>query len=204
MMPECSNGHDNPVSWEVCGYCGAPVSGEDEVAERAEWDRLKWTVAGIVVFTATVLVCGIITLAVLGSQKTGSPPSASTDALQQWATESSDAVTELEQSLDDAQQALDAEDRGGLQTACDAMHQAAAVTVPAHLPTPDAELTSELTAAAQDGHDAAHMCLAAMAGSVNSYNGEFLTAVDAAIHNVALAQRRIKQVLAIPGGRPAA
>lgn len=56
-------------------------------------------------------------------------------------------------------------------------------------------MTSELRASIDDAHAAAHMCLAAMAGSVNSYDGEFVSLVEEAARNVAAAQLRIRRAL---------
>ena len=67
--------------------------------------------------------------------------------------------------------------------------------LPAHLPTPDPDLTGELTAATADAHAAAHMCLAVLAGSVNSYDGEFVADVDQANKHLTAAQELINKAL---------
>ncbi|STZ42023.1 acetyl-CoA synthetase [Mycolicibacterium gilvum] len=60
----------------------------------------------------------------------------------------------------------------------------------AHLPAPDADLTAELEAVAADAHDAAHMCLAVLEQSLNSYDAEFTTRVDQA-------DRHLKEAVAV-------
>jgi hypothetical protein len=64
-------------------------------------------------------------------------------------------------------------DEAVLQKSCQDMHDAGAVDLRAHLPAPDADVTAEIDAAINDAHEASHMCLAAISGSLNSYAGEF-------------------------------
>lgn len=78
------------------------------------------------------------------------------------------------------------------------MHDAAGVDLPAHLPTPNPDLTSELTAATADANAAAHMCLSAVAGSVNNYHGEFAADVDQADKHLTKAQELINKALTHP------
>ena len=78
------------------------------------------------------------------------------------------------------------------------MEDAAGVDLPAHLPTPDPDLTSELAAATADAHAAAHMCLSAAAGSVNNYHGEFAADVDQADKHLTAAQELINKALTHP------
>lgn len=85
------------------------------------------------------------------------------------------------------------QDAETLQKACQQLHDAAGVHVPARLPTPDPQLTSELQAAAQDAHEASHMCLAAAAGSMNSYRGEFAADIAQADKHLAAAQEIVDQ-----------
>ena len=78
------------------------------------------------------------------------------------------------------------------------MEDAAGVDLPAHLPTPDPDLTSELAAATADAHAAAHMCLSAVAGSVNNYHGEFPADVGQADKHLTKAQKLINEALSYP------
>ncbi|WP_050899760.1 hypothetical protein [Mycolicibacterium rhodesiae] len=100
----------------------------------------------------------------------------------------------LQDSLDDAQRALIDADRTAMQHACQQMHDAAAVDLPAHLPAPAHELTSELTAAVTDAHDASHMCMSVLEGSSNSYDGEFPVNLKQAEKHLAAAEELILQV----------
>ena len=109
-----------------------------------------------------VIVGAAVALAVTkGSEQSSSsaPTSDSAAAIQEWWSGANEHFTELQNALDDSQRALDRLDRPGLEAACQRMHDAAGVDLPAHLPTPDPDLTSELTAATADAHAAAHMCL---------------------------------------------
>lgn len=194
-MAECPEGHPNPAGWEFCNECGAPIDAVAEL-ERRYWDRTKWTIAGILV--AVAVIGGAITLAVVsndGHSDSSGPPTSDESAVEEWVLVAGVHVTELENALDDTQGAMENFDRRGLQTACEDLHEVAAVDLPAHLPSPDPDLTSELSAATEDAQAAAHMCLAAMAGSANSYSGEFVTLVDEATRNVAAAQLRIRRAL---------
>jgi hypothetical protein len=86
-------------------------------------------------------------------------------------------------------------DRTAMQRACQQMHDAAAVDLQAHLPAPTQELTSELTAAATDAHDASHMCMSVLEGSMNSYDGEFPVDVKQAEKHLAAAEELISQAI---------
>ena len=154
--------------------------------------------AAIGVLVAIAVIGGGILLAVTLDEKRSAgsnPPSADQSAIGEWAAGAGAHVTEMENVLEDTQNALDSFDRRGLQTACENLHEVAGVDLPAHLPSPDPDLTSELTAATEDAHEAAHMCLATMAGSTNNTSTEFVTHVDEAVRNVAAAQLRIKRAL---------
>ena len=75
------------------------------------------------------------------------------------------------------------------------MHDTAGVELQAHIPTPDPELTSELRAAAEDAHAAAHMCLSVMAGSINNYRGEFPADLDQAEKHLMAAHEIVNEAL---------
>jgi hypothetical protein len=147
-----------------------------------------------------VIVGAAVTLAVTGSDRTGSPGPTTdgTTAIQQWWSGAHKHFTELQSALDDSQRALERLDGPALEAACQRMEDAAGVDLPAHLPTPDPDLTSELAAATADAHAAAHMCLSAAAGSVNNYHGEFAADVDQADKHLTAAQELINKALTYP------
>jgi hypothetical protein len=147
-----------------------------------------------------VIVGAAVTLAVTGSDRTGSPAPTTdgTTAIQQWWSGAHKHFTELQSALDDSQRALERLDGPALEAACQRMEDAAGVDLPAHLPTPDPDLTSELAAATADAHAAAHMCLSAAAGSVNNYHGEFAADVDQADKHLTAAQELINKALTYP------
>ena len=66
----------------------------------------------------------------------------------------------------------------------------------AHLPAPNPDLTSELRAAIEDAHGAAHLCLSVAAGSMNNYDSEFIANVDQAGRHMQAAQDMINKTLA--------
>ena len=103
--------------------------------------------------------------------------------------------TDLQQSLADAQRALATVDRSAMDEACQQMHDTAAVDLRAHLPAPNPELTSELEAATEDAHAAAHMCLSVLARSTNSYDGEFPVDVEQAEKHLLAAQELVREAL---------
>ncbi|GAB3221556.1 zinc ribbon domain-containing protein [Mycolicibacterium hippocampi] len=194
-MAECPAGHPNPAGWEFCSECGAPIDAAADEVERRYWIRTRWALVGI---ATLVVICGAVAIASVGYERrsgTVMPPPSGETAFEDWVSVAGSHVKELETVLDDTQRALESFDRRGLQTACEDLHEVSAVDLPAHLPTPDPDLTSELRASIDDAHAAAHMCLAAMAGSVNSYDGEFVSLVEEAARNVAAAQLRIRRAL---------
>lgn len=199
-MVNCPHGHPNPAHYEFCGECGAPIDTVAEALEAGKWYRTKWAVVGAGVLAIVVIVGAAVTIAVTRTERTGTPAPTidGTAAIQEWWSGAHKHFTELESALEDSQRALDRMDDAGLESACQRMHDAAGVDLPAHLPTPDPDLTSELTAATADAHAAAHMCLAAIAGSENNYHGEFPADVDQAEKHLSKAQELINKALTHP------
>lgn len=100
--------------------------------------------------------------------------------MQQWWSGAREHFTELQGAVKDSRAALKRQDEPALERSCQQMHDAGVVDLRAHLPSPDPDLTAELDAAITDAHDAAHMCFAAMSGSLNNYFGEFGSDLDQA------------------------
>ncbi|MGV0596719.1 hypothetical protein [Mycolicibacterium porcinum] len=196
-MPTCPNGHSNPAHWEFCNECGAPIDEPEDASPATLWPesmRKGWLVAGAV----AVLLAGIGVGATVFAGGNSDQPSASRDqaaasAVARWWAQSHDDVSGFRAALHDLQQAISMQDAGVLQKACQQLHDAAGIRIPARLPSPDSELTSELQAAAQDAHEASHMCLAAAAGSMNSYRGEFTADIAQADKHLAAAQEIVDQ-----------
>ena len=196
-MVTCPEGHTNPPNYEFCGECGAPIDTAAEELETRRWFRTKWAIVGAGVLAILVIVGAAVALTVTkGSEQSSSAPTSdSAAAIQEWWSGANEHFTELQNALDDSQRALDRVDRPGFEAACQRIEEAAGAALPAHLPTPDPDLTSELTAATADAHAAAHMCLAVLAGSVNSYDGEFVAHVDQANKHLTAAQELINKAL---------
>ncbi|MCV7204310.1 hypothetical protein H7J71_20070 [Mycolicibacterium peregrinum] len=196
-MPTCPNGHSNPAHWEFCNECGAPIDEPEDDSPAKFWPgsrRKGWLVAGAV----AVLLAGIGVGASVFAGGAGDQPSprrdqAAASAVAQWWAQSHDDVSGFRAALHDSQQAIALQDAGALLKACQQLHDTAGVRIPARLPSPDSELTSELQAAAQDAHEASHMCLAAAAGSMNSYRGEFAADIAQADKHLAAAQEIVDQ-----------
>jgi len=197
-MVTCPEGHPNPSHWEFCGECGAPIDQAAEELDARGWYRVKWAVVGAAVLAVLVIAAAAVALAVTrdNDQSSSSAPTpVGAVAIREWWSAAHEPFTELQESLDDAQHALDRLDGPAVEAACQQMHDSADVELQAHLPTPDADLTSELRAATADAHTAAHMCLAVGAGSMNEYGGEFTVNVLEAENHLAAAQELINKVL---------
>lgn len=192
-MVTCVHGHHNPVGWQLCGECGEPLEEETVVDSR---DRTRWALVGAGAIAALVILGSIIGFVITGGEQAAAPETATADqAILEWWSKARDPFADLQQSLADAQRALATADRSAMEDACQQMHDAANVELQAHLPTPSPEVTSELEAATVDAHDAAHMCLSVLAGSMNSYDGEFPVDLDQAEKHLVAAQELIRQSL---------
>jgi hypothetical protein len=169
--------------------------GSGGIKARA-WYRTKWAIVGASILAVLVISTAAVTFVVSGaSEQAGSsaPTPTHTEAIREWW--SGAPITELQKSLDESQRALARSDGPTLEDACQQMHDIADVELQAHMATSDTELTSELRAATADAHAAAHMCLAAVAGTMNSYGGEFTANVDHAKKHLIAAQELVNEAL---------
>ncbi|MDH6194027.1 gas vesicle protein [Mycobacterium frederiksbergense] len=198
-MSACPNGHRNPAHWEFCNECGEPIddSEQSRPATARQRIRRKGLLVGGGVVLAVVGAAAVVLIA-QNSDRASSQPHSVT-AMADWWADSHQDVAEFRAALLDTEQAIQTQDTGVLHQVCQQLHDTAGVHIPARLPTPDAQLTSELQAAARDAHDASHMCLAAVAGSMNSYRGEFAADIDQADKHLAAAQKIIDH--AVPEDR---
>ncbi|MGZ5380214.1 MAG: hypothetical protein ACXWD8_20280 [Mycobacterium sp.] len=195
-MVKCPQGHANPVGWQLCGECGNPIEATPDHSRDA-WYRAKWAIAGASVLAAIAVSSAAIAF-VSDDQQAGpsAPGSAGQGSILEWWSQAREPVTDLQKSLADAQHALATVDRSAMDDACRQMHDTAAVDLRSHLPAPNPELTRELEAATEDAHAAAHMCLSVLAGSTNSYNGEFPVDIDQAEKHLLAAQQLVRHTLA--------
>ncbi|MBY0286266.1 MAG: hypothetical protein K2X52_03850 [Mycobacteriaceae bacterium] len=196
-MVECPQGHQNPAGWQLCGECGSSIEATPEPA-RDVWYRAKWAIVGASVLAVVALSSAIVTLTVTGGDgqaDRSAPESADPTTILEWWAQAREPFTDLQNSLADAQHALVNVDRSAMDDACRQMHDTAAVDLPVHLPAPRPELTSELEAATEDAHAAAHMCLSVLARSTNSYDGEFPVDVEQADKHLLAAQELVRKAL---------
>jgi hypothetical protein len=181
-MPTCPNGHRNPRNQQLCEECDAlimPASPKRSLSDRAWWVIISASVAAVVL----AAVLGVVVTHRAEPETFSAPTTAETTAMQQWWSAAHEHFDELQGAVDDSRAALERQDEAVLQKSCQDMHDAGAVDLRAHLPAPDPDLNAELDAAINDAHDAAHMCLAALNGSLNNYAGEFVSNLDqAAMH----------------------
>ena len=194
-MATCPNGHRNPARWEFCNECGEPIDDSGK-----PW-ALAWRRSGTRVLLAVgcaALVTGVgaaVLIARNGEQAKPTGVEAASSAVAEWWSASNDDVSGFAAALHDSNRAIELQDAGALMKACQQLHETAGIRVPAHLPTPDPELTSELQAAVMDAHEASHMCLAAAAGSMNSYRGEFAADMEQADKHLAAAQEIVDRAV---------
>lgn len=196
-MVECPQGHPNPAGWQLCGECGSPIEATPDPSRDA-WYRAKWAIAGASVLAVIAISAAIIAfMATGGDRQAGPPAEASADkaTILEWWSQARAPFGDLQRSLTDARRALATVDRTAMDEACRLMHDTAAVDLRAHLPAPTPDLASELEAATEDAHAAAHMCLSVLARSTNSYDGEFPVDVEQAEEHLLAAQELVRQAL---------
>lgn len=188
----CPNGHDNPAGWQLCGECGARLAS----AESARiWDRMDGAVLAVTLVAVVMIVGLAVTLvAVRGNERPGAATAPGVSVAQWWGQTHQD-FTDLREALADARYVMGRRNPQALESACQRMHETAAVTLPAHLPAPDVELTSLIRAAASDAHEASHMCLSVVTGSINSYDGEFVSYIEQAEAGLGDAQDIVNRYL---------
>lgn len=171
-MSTCPNGHHNPKNQQLCEICDALIvpSQKRSLSGRAWWAIIATSIVAVAIL-ATVFA-GVITHR--AKPETSSTPTTSEDAaMQQWWSEAREHFDDLQSAVKDTRKGLADQDEAVLRKSCQDMHDAGAVDLRAHLPAPDPDLTAEIDAAINDAHEASHMCLAAISGSLNNYAGEF-------------------------------
>lgn len=170
-------------------------------SKTKSWYRRKWLVVSASVVLLLLIAGGSAAVLLRNhprhvvSTAPTAPTISKSTALQRWWSETSKDFAATRDASDDVQHAIDRLDPIGLETSCQRLHDAADVKLKAHLPSPEPELTAEISAAIEDYHMAAHMCLSAAAGSVNSYVGEFQSYKDEANRHMKAAQDIINRML---------
>lgn len=184
----CADPHAERTGVYICPSCGAPVGGS--TPQRRVWYRTFPAIATFSVTGAVAVASLVVAIVMASSGSPGGSSSSEHAELTEWWSTTHPHVAELQDALDDSRQALRRIDSPALASACQRMHDAAGVDLAAHLPSPDADLTAELSAASGDAHDAAHMCLSVLEHTPNNYDAEFASDVDQA-------DRHLKAALAI-------
>jgi hypothetical protein len=168
--------YPNPSDGKSTGQAGVPLVPGSEPSTTEPRRRAKWFIGAalaIALFTG-----GAAGIAVanhprqIGSAGPGTP---SVTALQQWWASAEKDFTDMRDASDDVDQAFSHFRPGALAAACQHVNDAAEIEMQSRLPSPDRKLTAALNAAIENFHFAAHLCLAAVAGSPANYDGEFLS-----------------------------
>ncbi|HJT93123.1 MAG TPA: hypothetical protein VJ777_14505 [Mycobacterium sp.] len=128
-------------------------------------------------------------------QSSVAPTPVGAAAIREWWAAAHEPFTELQESLNDLQRAVDSVDDSAMLDACQQLHDTADVELQSLLPTPDPALTSEIRAATKDAHTGAHMCLAVLAGSANSFAGDFMSNLDQAHRHMKAAEEIVDEAL---------
>lgn len=186
---------DVVIMTEIPPSSGSPV----DTVRRPRTARYRELAAVLTVVVMLALL--ILTVLLLADE-----PNRSDDAeraeharrtvFTQWWSATYPDVSALQDVLDEAQRALNHREPLALASACQIMHDVAAVKVPAHLPAPDGDVGAQLAAAAEDAHSAAHMCLSVIEQTANNYDAEFLSSLEQAGRQVKVAMSTAGDYLA--------
>jgi hypothetical protein len=172
----CPNGHHNPGDRQLCQVCDAlivPASPDNERLNRRRWIVVGAGVAAALL-VAVVGAVGFVANKDVNRDASVPPEDAGRAAIREWWSTASESFDEVEDAVATANHAVEKQlDPKMIEDTCQQLHDAAQVKLQAHLPSPDPDLTAEIAAAIQDIHNASHMCLSVIAGSMNSYGGEF-------------------------------
>jgi hypothetical protein len=136
-------------------------------------------------------------MVIIADHRPGGGSAAERDAvpLQHWWADSHEDVEALQVTIDAAQHGLAVGDGARVASACQEMHDVGEVTLMARLPAPDPILTSSLRGAIEDAHAAAHLCLAAAAGTSSNYAAEFRSDLEQAERQLHTAQELVNELL---------
>ena len=178
---------------QLCGECDAlSVPATSVHGQTANCAIISTSVVAAVVLASAL---GVIVTHRSEPETSLPPTSLASAAMQQWWSGAHEHVDELHDAIDDSRRALEGFDESALKRSCPQMHDASTVKLQAHLPAPDTDLNAELEAAMNDVHAAAHVCLAALAGSQNNYAGEFVSNLEEAERRLEAAQDIVNKSL---------
>jgi hypothetical protein len=187
--------YSNPSDRKSTGQVGVPVAPGGEPSITRSRRRANWFIGALAIALFAGGAAGIAVANHPRSIESARPATSSATALHQWWAGADKAFTDMRDASDDVDQALSHFRPGALAAACQHMNDAAEVKMQSHLPSPDQKLTAELNAAIKDFHFAAHLCLAAVAGSPANYDGEFLSLMAQGNKHMQTAQGIIDQRL---------
>ena len=188
--------YPNPPDRESTGQDGVPTGPGSEPSATGPRRRAKWFIGGALAIA--LFAGGAAGIAVANHTRqidSRGTATSSVTALQQWWAGAEKDFTDMRNASADVDQAFSRFKPGALAAACQHVQDAAKVKMQSHLPSPDPKLTAELNAAIKDFHFAAHLCLAAVAGSPGNYDGEFLSLMARANKHMRAAQDIIAQML---------
>lgn len=192
------NGQASSARFGQCTQCGASIDGTkgSEAAGRRRFPGRRASALGLVGVLAVAVATTLVVVVARQHDEQRSVPAATTaSAIREWWADSRTDFIVLRTALDDSREALQQADVDVLKVSCQKMHDAAAVDLAARMPTPDARLTTELKAATDDAHDAAHICLSTIGGAMISYRAEFDTDLDQAYKHLAAAREIVDRVV---------
>lgn len=164
------------------------------VAPQRRWRGLAIAIAAVA-FLALLTVITVVPSVM--DRRSIAPTAERSQAvpLQHWWADSHGDVEALQGTIYDAQHALAIRNPDAAAAACQRMHHAGELTLKARLPAPDPVLTSDLNGAIEYAHTAAHMCMAAEAGSLTNYAGEFGSDMEQALRQLQAAQGLMNNML---------
>lgn len=161
--------------------------------------RRQWIVAALGSVLLLLIAGGSVTIVTtshsLRHVASPAPTMTKWTAIQRWWAETSQDFKATRDASAEVRHAIDQQDATGLDSACQQVHDDAEIKLKAHLPSPQPDLTAEVSAAIEDYHSAAHMCLSVAEGSTNNYVGEFSSYLEEADLHMKAAQDIVDQVL---------
>lgn len=196
--PACPEDHRTTTGF--CPVCGAALDVRADVSPQPAGRRRRYHSIGrpgvvLATIVAVAVAVAVLIFAVDATRTRDVVMPSEQAAVRQWWVTAQPAVTDLQDALYDSESSLRRMNASALASACQRMHDGAAVGIPAQLPSPDPDLSAKLSAAAEDAHSAAHMCLAVVAESPHNYQGEFTANLDQAEKQMRAAMALVNRIL---------